>query len=64
MAWYLSVSPLHTCVQTYTRVYDISTDVPVAEPYLGLPACLPGTIQAEAYDTGGLGLGYGETEPE
>lgn len=46
------------------RVYDITTDVPEAEPFLGAPVCLPGTIQAEAYDTGGLGLGFGDSYPE
>eukprot|EP00903_Cladosiphon_okamuranus_P010049 g9528.t1 len=54
-----------TMLVDYVRVYDISTDVPsVAEPFLGLPVCLPGTVQAEAFDTGGLGLGFGETQPE
>lgn len=46
------------------RVYDISTDVLEAAPFHGVPVCLPGTIEAEAFDTGGLGLGFGETEPE
>ncbi|CAM9253362.1 unnamed protein product [Ectocarpus fasciculatus] len=46
------------------RVYDISTDVAEAEPFLGAPLCLPGTIQAEAFDTGGLGLGFGDSYPE
>lgn len=42
----------------------MSTDVPEAEPFLGLPACLPGTIEAEAFDTGGVGLGFGESQKE
>ena len=46
------------------RVYDISDDDAGAEPYLGVPACLPGVLEAEAYDVGGLGLGYGDTQPE
>lgn len=46
------------------RVYNISTEVAEAEPFLGLPLCLPGTIEAEAYDVGGLGLGYGDDQPK
>ncbi|CAN0517117.1 unnamed protein product, partial [Scytosiphon promiscuus] len=46
------------------RVYDISDDDAGAAPYLGVPACLPGVLEAEAFDVGGLGLGYGETQPE
>ena len=46
------------------RVYNISNEVPEAEPFLGLPVCLPGLIEAEAYDVGGLGLGYGDIQPE
>ncbi|CAM9493067.1 unnamed protein product [Scytosiphon promiscuus] len=53
-----------TMLVDYVRVYDMSTDVPEAEPFLGLAACLPGTIQAEAFDTGGLGLGFGEFQKE
>jgi hypothetical protein len=30
----------------------------VTGPYGGVPAALPGTVQAENYDTGGQGLGY------
>lgn len=46
------------------RVYNITSEVAEAEPYLGVPACLPGFIEAEAYDIGGLGLGYGDSQPE
>lgn len=46
------------------RVYDISDDDAGAAPYLGVPVCLPGVLEAEAFDVGGLGLGYGETQPE
>lgn len=46
------------------RVYDISAEEAVAEPFLGVPLCIPGTIEAEAFDIGGLGLGYGEIQPE
>lgn len=32
-------------------------------PYLGDPAVIPGTIEAEAFDHGGEGVGYHETSP-
>jgi lysophospholipase L1-like esterase len=31
---------------------------PAEEPYSGAPAVIPGTVQAENYDTGGQGAGY------
>ena len=41
-------------------VYGLIT--PVTEgPYGGTPAAIPGTVQAENYDTGGQGVGYSVT---
>ncbi|SEG75788.1 Right handed beta helix region [Actinacidiphila yanglinensis] len=34
---------------------------PVEAPYGGTPAAVPGTVEAENYDTGGAGLAYGVT---
>lgn len=45
-------------------MYDINLAEPTAEPFLGVPACLPGIIEAESFDAGGLGLGYGDARPE
>lgn len=35
----------------------------VGQPYGGLPAKIPGTIQAEEFDLGGEGAGYHDTTP-
>ncbi len=35
--------------------------LPPSTPYLGSPVVLPGTIQAENFDKGGIGVGYNET---
>ncbi|NUS12491.1 MAG: carbohydrate-binding protein [Streptomyces sp.] len=37
------------------------TPPPAEGPYGGTPAAVPGTVQAEDYDTGGQGLGYSVT---
>jgi hypothetical protein len=38
-----------------------TTPPPTEQPYGGTPAAIPGTVQAENYDTGGQGLGYSVT---
>ncbi|CAM9229006.1 unnamed protein product [Discosporangium mesarthrocarpum] len=40
----------------YVRVYEVPDPEP--EPYFGQPLCLPGEIQAEAYDNGGMGVAF------
>lgn len=35
-----------------------------AAPYGGVPASIPGTIQAEEFDFGGEGVGYSDTTAE
>lgn len=41
---------------------QVQGSVPSAKPYAGLPHAIPGTLQAEEYDLGGLGVGYSDTD--
>lgn len=53
---------LCTIITSIRRVYELDDDAEEeAEPFLGAPLCLPGVIQAEMFDLGGIGLGFGGT---
>jgi len=45
-----------------TLLFSMANIAHAAEgPYSGTPAPIPGTVQAENYDTGGQGVGYNVT---
>ena len=46
----------------YVRVYDLSEDTPLPQPFAGRPACVPGTIEAEKFDTGGQGVAFNDED--
>ncbi|CAN0499398.1 unnamed protein product, partial [Scytosiphon promiscuus] len=37
--------------------------VVLGDAYGGVPAVVPGVIEAEEFDTGGEGIGYSDTDP-
>ncbi len=50
-----------TCAGCPTPTTPPSPTPAPSVPYLGSPVVLPGTIQAEDFDKGGIGVGYNET---
>jgi hypothetical protein len=54
---------IYTCNNTTAQAFKLVTpSAPTGEaPYGGTPASIPGTVEAENYDTGGQGVGYSVT---
>jgi hypothetical protein len=50
-------------VGNLTTTPDITFTTPDQRPYLGAPSAIPGTIEAENFDTGGEGVAYHDSEP-
>lgn len=57
--------PLHPFEQVEIEEAPVPTPAPTEAfgPYLGTVATIPGTIEAEAFDYGGEGVGYHDTTP-
>ncbi|CAN0485665.1 unnamed protein product, partial [Scytosiphon promiscuus] len=49
------------CVESYALNIDYFSMASFA--YGGVPATVPGTIEAELFDLGGEGVGYSDTTP-
>lgn len=43
--------------------YETPAPVALGGAYGGIPAVVPGLIEAEEFDTGGEGVGYSDTDP-
>ena len=67
-SWSDGGAAAHTIVSpetdaTYTARFTASAPA-ASTPYNGTPASIPGVIQAENFDEGGVGVAYSDTSPE